>query len=116
MNRRYLKPLAVEHELVKRVLRLKETLRGIVVDEIPVCATTDPEAWHPEHPSGLSTAPYKAEKRAMAMCQDCPLTDFCLLQELREVSSVEQVHGVRGGVRQAERQALYLTLEKEGLL
>ncbi|MEU8765000.1 WhiB family transcriptional regulator [Streptomyces sp. NPDC048659] len=109
-------PLAVEHELVERVLRIKQTLRGFVVDETPVCATTDPEAWHPEHPSGLSTPPYKAEKQAMALCQDCPLIDFCLIQELREVTAVEHVHGVRGGVRQAERQALYLTVVKEGLL
>lgn len=116
MSRRYVQPLAVGHELVERVLRVRRTLRGIVVDEVPVCATADPEVWHPEYPSGLGTAPYTAETRAMALCEDCPLIDFCLVQELREVSSVEDVRGVRGGVRQADRQALYLTLEKEGLL
>ncbi|WP_190175412.1 WhiB family transcriptional regulator [Streptomyces nitrosporeus] len=116
MSRRYITPLAVEHELVERVLRIRQTQRGVVVDEIPVCATIDPDEWHPENPSGLTSPPYQAERRAMALCAGCPIIDFCLVQELREVSSVEHVRGIRGGVRQADRQALYLTLEQEGLL
>lgn len=115
MNRRYLRPLPADHALVQRVLRIGRTLRHSV-DVVLVCATTDPEAWHPEHASGLTRAPYTAETRAMGLCGGCPVSDFCLVQELREVGSVEDIRGVRAGVREVDRQALYLTLEMEGWL
>ncbi|WP_185909608.1 WhiB family transcriptional regulator [Streptomyces sp. WAC01280] len=108
--------LDAKPELLVRVRRIRRTLRADNIVGSPACAAVDPEEFHPDAPSGLSTPPFKAERRAMAYCQGCPLVDLCLLQELREAPSVAHVLGVRAGLRQADRQALYLAVKKEGLL
>lgn len=103
-------------ELVMRFRLVQHRLRPAAVDITPDCATTDPEVFHPEHSSGLAVAPYRAEREALAICARCPLTDLCLVQDMREAPTVFQVQGVRAGLRQAERRALYVELGKEGLL
>ncbi|MFD5552038.1 WhiB family transcriptional regulator [Streptomyces goshikiensis] len=99
------------------VMRYRLAGRGLApVEAIVPCATTDPEVFHPEHQSGVRVAPYKAEKLALAVCEDCPLMTACLVSDMRGAASVFNVRGVRAGLRQSERRALYLALDREGLL
>ncbi|MFD3940234.1 WhiB family transcriptional regulator [Streptomyces sp. NPDC058618] len=104
-------------ELVVRYRLIARTLRPEPEDVVAVCATTDPEAFFPEaSASGLAQTPNRHERIALAMCEDCPLMARCLVREMQEVPSVFQVRGIRAGLRQSERRALYLALEKAGEL
>ncbi|MCB5182873.1 WhiB family transcriptional regulator [Streptomyces antimicrobicus] len=104
-------------ELVVRYRLMTRSLRPAPEGAVAVCATTDPEAFFPEAAaSGLAQNPNRAERIALAMCDGCPLMDRCLVGEMRGVPSVFQVRGIRAGLRQSERRALYLALEKTGEL
>ncbi|MFD4865291.1 WhiB family transcriptional regulator [Streptomyces sp. NPDC058412] len=83
-------------------------------DMVAWCATSDPVAFHPAHVSGLNVAPYREERLALRVCAGCPLTGPCLIQEFREVQSAGDIKGVRGGLRQSERRALYGALAERG--
>ncbi|MFF5707408.1 WhiB family transcriptional regulator [Streptomyces sp. NPDC012794] len=103
-------------ELVVRYRLMTRNLSPAPEGAVTVCATTDPEAFFPEAAaSGLSQPPNRAERIALAMCDGCPLIAACLVQELREVPSVFQIRGIRAGLRQSERRALYLALERAGV-
>ncbi|MFZ3500678.1 WhiB family transcriptional regulator [Streptomyces sp. 5.8] len=104
-------------ELVVRYRMFARTVRPVPEGTVAVCSTVDPEAFFPEiHASGLSQPPNHAERIALAMCEGCPLMASCLVGEMGEVPSVFQINGVRAGLRQSERRALYLALEREGRL
>lgn len=104
-------------ELVVRYRLMTRRLRPVAEDLVPVCATADPEAFFPEaSASGLAQPPNRHERIALAMCEGCPLIESCLVREIREVPSVFQIRGIRAGLRQSERRALYLALEKAGAL
>lgn len=104
-------------ELVVRYRMFTRTLRPAPEGTVAVCSTADPEAFFPEvHASGLSQPPNRHERVALVLCQDCPLMASCLVSEMREVPSVFQVVGIRAGLRQSERRALYLALERTGEL
>ncbi|WP_327419708.1 WhiB family transcriptional regulator [Streptomyces sp. NBC_01233] len=93
----------------------EEALEAVIDgDMVAWCTTADPVAFHPEHTSGLRVAPYGEERIALRVCAGCPLTGPCLLQELREVQSADDIKGVRGGLRQSERRALYEALAERG--
>lgn len=103
-------------ELLVRYRLIARGLHPAPEGTVAVCATTDPEAFFPEAPaSGLAQTPTRAERIALAMCDACPLMDGCLVAEMQGVPSIFQVRGVRAGLRQSERRALYLALEREGL-
>jgi len=103
--------------LVRYRLMTRRTLRPAAEDVVPVCATADPEAFFPEvHASGLTQPPNRHELLALTLCEGCPLIEFCLVREMREVPSVFQIRGIRAGLRQSERRALYLALVKAGAL
>ncbi|MEU8886102.1 hypothetical protein [Streptomyces hydrogenans] len=106
--------LSVDHPLVVRLLTAKK-LREDDVEGVAACAVA-PDSMYPGHPSGLNCPTTKAEKDAIRVCWSCPLIELCLLQEQREVGRVEDILGVRAGAKQAARQALYLTVQKAGLL
>jgi WhiB family redox-sensing transcriptional regulator len=59
-----------------------------------VCATADPEAWHP--PTGHSTLP------ARLICVDCPARKECLRWALEH----NETEGVWGGYSPRQRQRL----------
>lgn len=102
-------------ELVVRY-RLIRNRRLTPVDLVPPCATVDPEVLFPDVASGVDIPLYKQERQAVAVCEGCPLIDACLVQEMREVASVFQIRGVRAGLKQSERRALYRALEKADAL
>jgi hypothetical protein len=96
---------------------MTRALRSVAEDVVPVCATADPEAFFPEAAaSGLAQPPNRHELLALTMCEGCPLIESCLVREMREVPSVFQIRGIRAGLRQSERRALYLALRKAGVL
>ncbi|MFD8417548.1 WhiB family transcriptional regulator [Streptomyces sp. NPDC059650] len=104
-------------ELVVRYRLITRSVRPAPDGVVPVCSTADPEAFFPEAAaSGLAQQPNRHERIALTLCQDCPLIDLCLVREMREVPSVFQVVGIRAGLRQSERRALYLALVKAGAL
>ncbi|MEU5499914.1 WhiB family transcriptional regulator [Streptomyces griseofuscus] len=104
-------------ELLVRYRLMTRSVRPAIEDVVPVCATTDPEAFFPEaSASGLNQVPNRHERIALALCEGCLIVDSCLVGEMREVPSVFQIRGVRAGLRQSERRALYLALEKAGAL
>ena len=103
-------------ELLVRYRLARRSLRAIDSDIIPTCQTIDPDAFYPDDCSGLNVAPFRKERQAIALCDGCPLIAACLVQEMRETPSIFQVRGVRAGLAQAERRALYLALEKGGEL
>lgn len=56
----------------------------------------------------VTAPPSAAEWKALQVCARCPVREWCLAQDLRECTAVSQVLGVRGGLRQSERRALYI--------
>jgi hypothetical protein len=109
-------PLSADHTLVDRFREALRGLRWVPSDVTPVCATTDPEVFHPTRPSPASRSAFKDERRAMSLCAGCLMAPLCLVRDLREAPDVEDVRGVRAGIREADRRALYLTAREEGLL
>ena len=64
-----------------------------------------PKAWQV---TPVTAPPSTAERKALAVCGRCPVREWCLAQDLKECTSPSQVLGVRGGLRQSERRALYV--------
>lgn len=79
------------------------------------CTSTNPTIFDMQA-SPLRDQPNRAERAALAVCGGCPIADLCLVRDMRETPTVFDVQGVRAGLRQSERRALYLALEREGLL
>jgi hypothetical protein len=103
-------------ELVVRYRLAGREFRGLDQDVVVPCQTTDPEVFFPDDSSGLNVTPFKAERQALDLCTGCTLAPACLVREMRETPTVFQIRGVRAGLRQSERRALYLALQKDGLL
>lgn len=84
---------------------------SLVADRGPAGATActgiDPDVFYP-YPSEPGNAPTPTEREALAVCEGCPVRDWCLERDLEECSTTYQVVGVRGGMRQADRRALHV--------
>ncbi|GLV88024.1 hypothetical protein Slala03_77130 [Streptomyces lavendulae subsp. lavendulae] len=84
----------------------------------PACAAVAPGVFFPKPweltPVGREAS--KAERAALAVCAGCPVQSWCLAQDLEQCSTTSKVIGVRGGLRQSERQALHRLLARRGLL
>jgi hypothetical protein len=68
-----------------------------ISDEIPVCATTDPEAFFPE--KGLGGQ--RSVKLAKSMCRSCPYTVKCLQWAIDNKET-----GIWGGTTEKERRRM----------
>ncbi|WP_308401511.1 WhiB family transcriptional regulator [Streptomyces sp. AP-93] len=55
--------------------------------------------------------PYE-ERGALRICYACPVRDWCLADDLDRAESVYDVIGVRGGMIQSARRALYRMLHR----
>jgi hypothetical protein len=75
----------------------------------PACSGVDPRTFYPPA-SPASGPPWAGEEEALAICGRCPVRSWCLSQEMAECSTATQVVGVRGGLRQIDRQALHRAL------
>lgn len=74
------------------------------------CVGVDPRLFYPkpwETTTGTAV-PSEAERKALTFCGRCPVRDWCLERDLIDSSIPSKVIGVRGGLRQADRRALYL--------
>jgi WhiB family redox-sensing transcriptional regulator len=74
-----------------------------ISDEIPVCATTDPEAFFPE--KGLGGQ--RSVKLAKSMCRSCPYTVKCLQWAIDNKET-----GIWGGTTEKERRSMAHTRNK----
>ena len=74
-----------------------------VQDEIPVCATTDPEAFFPE--KGLGGQ--KSVKLAKSMCKSCVYVTKCLQWAIDNNET-----GIWGGTTERERRYMKRTRAK----
>ena len=87
------------------------TLAGPV--EGPACrGIKSPELFFPNRwqVTPVTAPPSTAERKALQVCAGCPVRKRCLAQDLAECTTSSQVQGVRGGMRQSERRALYVEL------
>ncbi|GAA0699594.1 hypothetical protein GCM10010260_84230 [Streptomyces filipinensis] len=78
----------------------------------PACTAVDPELFFPE-PWELTPVEREAsaaEREALAVCARCPVQSWCLARDLEQSSTPSKILGVRGGLRQSERRALYVRL------
>ncbi|WP_420082988.1 WhiB family transcriptional regulator (plasmid) [Streptomyces sp. JL4002] len=78
----------------------------------PACRNSDPELFFPEPweltPVEREASP--AEREALAVCTGCPVQSWCLTRDLEQSSASSKIIGLRGGLRQSERRALYTRL------
>lgn len=68
-----------------------------ITDEIPVCATVDPEAFFPEKGVGG----HRAVKIAKDICKKCPYIEKCLQWAIDNSES-----GIWGGTTERERRTM----------
>ncbi|MEU6221862.1 WhiB family transcriptional regulator [Streptomyces sp. NPDC047022] len=101
--------------LVRYRLAARASRTTTAEDIVPVCST-DPNTFFEGQASGLTQSPNRHERSALLLCSRCPLAARCLVTDMREAPSVFQVIGVRAGLRQSERRALYLALRRAGVL
>jgi hypothetical protein len=80
----------------------------------PACQGMDTDLFFPDKASAADSAPNEAERKALRVCAPCQLKRWCLTQELAEVSVADRIRGVRGGLRQVERRALYRARNEAG--
>ncbi|MER6549564.1 WhiB family transcriptional regulator [Streptomyces sp. NPDC001250] len=78
------------------------------------CQGMDSDLFFPDKASPADSAPNEGERKALRVCAPCQLKRWCLAQELAEVSVEERIRGVRGGLRQVERRALYRARNEAG--
>ncbi|MFG2631065.1 WhiB family transcriptional regulator [Streptomyces sp. NPDC048473] len=71
------------------------------------CRGVDPDLFFPEA-SPVSGPPSVEEREALKVCAGCPVRDWCLAREMAECTTPARIIGVRGGLRQADRRALYV--------
>lgn len=64
-----------------------------------------PQPW--EMTSG-EAVPSEAERTALAICAQCPVLAWCLERDLNDSSTPSKILGVRAGMRQGDRRALYM--------
>lgn len=77
------------------------------------CRDLDPDMFFPEKNSALHARPNKAERDALQVCARCSVRKWCLAREMAECTVPSAIVGVRGGLRQADRRALYRALAKK---
>ncbi|GAA3261184.1 WhiB family transcriptional regulator [Streptomyces lavendulae] len=78
----------------------------------PACTAEDPKLFFPE-PWELTQVELEAsaaERKALEVCAGCPVQSWCLARDLEQSSTPTKILGVRGGLRQSERRALYVRL------
>jgi WhiB family transcriptional regulator, redox-sensing transcriptional regulator len=76
-----------------------------ITDEVPVCSTTDPEAFFPEKGVGG----HRSVQIAKKLCRQCPYVDRCLQWALDNSE-----RGIWGGTTEKERRQLsYLRTRKK---
>lgn len=78
----------------------------------PACMGADPETFFP-HASPASGPLTGGELRALEICGRCPVRSWCLVREMTDCSTEARVVGVRGGLRQIDRQALHRALHRK---
>ncbi|MFD8636588.1 WhiB family transcriptional regulator [Streptomyces sp. NPDC059533] len=66
-----------------------------------------PQSW--EMTSG-EAEPSEAERTALAICGRCSVLAWCLERDLNDSSTPSKILGVRAGLRQGDRRALYVRL------
>lgn len=74
------------------------------------CMGKDPRLFFPsprETTSG-ATEPSEAERKALEICRQCPVLAWCLERDLNGSSTASKILGVRAGMRQGDRRALYV--------
>ncbi|MDP1793625.1 MAG: WhiB family transcriptional regulator [Acidimicrobiales bacterium] len=73
-------------------------------------------AWqHAAACKGIPTRDFFARQpgaRAVAACQRCTVAAECLADEARLVTSVDDVHGYRAGMSEAQRRLTFVNLTK----
>ncbi|MEW2374229.1 WhiB family transcriptional regulator [Streptomyces sp. NPDC006656] len=82
---------------------------GPDADDYPVCSAEATDF----HPEVVGTGRASAEESAaLTICGDCNRRTACILEDLRTATSVEDIHGIRGGLRQSARRRLYRVLHR----
>ncbi|MDX3064005.1 WhiB family transcriptional regulator [Streptomyces sp. ND04-05B] len=76
----------------------------------PACKGLDPEQFFPKpwQLTPVTAPPSTVERQALRVCVQCPVREECLDRDLEECTAPSQVVGVRGGLRQSDRRALYV--------
>lgn len=73
------------------------------VDRLAACAGDQSGRWFPaQGGAGLADV--------IAVCESCPVRARCLALELATVESAEDIHGVRGGLTEAEARRVFRQL------
>ncbi|MGP3691107.1 WhiB family transcriptional regulator [Streptomyces sp. IBSNAI002] len=74
------------------------------------CLGKDPRLFFPSPQDTTSgtAEPSEAERKALALCSQCPVLAWCLEQDLNGSSTPSKIVGVRAGMRQGDRRALYV--------
>jgi hypothetical protein len=86
-------------------------MRHLDVFEFATCrrAEHDPDLWHAEEGSD-------DEQRAIALCWDCPVRDFCLDIGTDPNESEFTRHGVWGGVTARRRRRMRTYRDRYGIV
>ncbi|MER5417264.1 WhiB family transcriptional regulator [Streptomyces virginiae] len=81
-------------------------------DGTAACVNEDPHTFFPM-PWEMTTGevePSEAERKALEICGRCPVLAWCLERDLNDSSAPSKIFGVRAGLRQGDRRALYVRL------
>lgn len=92
---------------MKLSLNARQLSTGTGPSEATACEGLAPGIFFPEA-SDPSHRPSPAEREALAVCAGCPVRAWCLARDLEECTTPTRIIGVRGGLRQADRRALYI--------
>ncbi|WP_443051890.1 WhiB family transcriptional regulator [Streptomyces sp. NBC_00304] len=92
---------------MKLSLNARQLSAGAGPSEATACEGLDPAIFFPEA-SDPSHRPSPGERAALAVCAVCPVRAWCLARDLEECTTPTRIIGVRGGLRQADRRALYI--------
>ncbi|MGW2672520.1 WhiB family transcriptional regulator [Streptomyces sp. NPDC001272] len=81
-------------------------------DGTAACVGKDPRVFFPQpwEMTAGEAVPSDAERKALAICGRCPVLAWCLERDLNDSSTPSKIIGVRAGLRQADRRALYVRL------
>ncbi|MGC5401878.1 WhiB family transcriptional regulator [Streptomyces sp. DT20] len=88
-------------------LNARQLVSSVGPAEATACEGLDPKLFF-SAPSNPSHGPSPAEREALAVCARCPVREWCLARDLEECTTPVRIIGVRGGLRQADRRALYI--------
>ncbi|MER5871946.1 WhiB family transcriptional regulator [Streptomyces sp. NPDC002044] len=80
--------------------------------DVAACVGADPRLFFPKPQETTSGAavPSESEREALTFCEECPVLAWCLASDLKQSSTPSKIIGVRGGMRQSDRRALYVRL------